>query len=128
LNEQKGMILKSGEVVDVAALQKSLLLAMLCPQQSDCNCFIYFSTPLAQVMARVEQKYLVDKETVEHLIAMLRDSLARGSSEKEVREQTWEALDSQYRAKTDQALKEMNEGRVKRFKNAEQMIKDLSRW
>lgn len=78
-------------------------------------------------MARAEQKYLVDKETVEHLIAMLRDGLARGSSDKEIREQTWEILDPQYRAKTDQAIKEMNEGRVKRFKNAEQMIKDLSR-
>ncbi len=78
-------------------------------------------------MARAEQKYLVDKETVEHLIAMLRDGLARGSSDKEIREQTWEILDPQYRAKTDQAIKEMNEGRVKRFKNAGQMIKDLSR-
>ncbi|MBI4258515.1 MAG: hypothetical protein HY619_06135, partial [Thaumarchaeota archaeon] len=52
-------------------------------------------------MARAEQKYLVDKETVEHLIAMLRDGLARGSSDKEIREQTWEILDPQYRAKTD---------------------------
>ncbi len=78
-------------------------------------------------MARAEQKYLVDKETVEHLIAMLRDGLARGSSDKEIREQTWEILDPQYRAKTDQAIREMNEGRVKRFKNAGQMIKDLSR-
>ena len=78
-------------------------------------------------MARAEQKYLVDKETVEHLITMLRDGLARGSSDKEIREQTWEILDPQYRAKTDQAIKEMNEGRVKRFKNPEQMIKDLSR-
>ena len=77
-------------------------------------------------MARTEQKYLVDKETLEHLIAMLRDGLARGSSDKEIREQTWEILDPQYRAKTDQAIKEMNEGRAKRFKNAEQMIKDLS--
>jgi hypothetical protein len=78
-------------------------------------------------MAKTEQKYLVDKETVEHLIAMLRDGVAKGSSDKAIREQTWEILDSQYRAKTDQALKEMNEGRAKRFKNAEQMIKDLSR-
>jgi hypothetical protein len=78
-------------------------------------------------MARTEQKYVVDRETVEHLIAMLRDGVAKGSSDKAIREQTWEILDSQYRAKTDQALKEMNEGRAKRFKNAEQMIKDLSR-
>ena len=78
-------------------------------------------------MARTEQKYLVDKETVEHLIAMLRDGVAKGSSDKAIREQAWEILDSQYRTKTDQALKEMNEGRAKRFKNAEQMIKDLSR-
>ena len=77
-------------------------------------------------MARTEQKYLVDKEMLEHLITMLRDGLARGSSDKEIREQTWEILDPQYRAKTDQAIKEMNEGRAKRFKNAEQMIKDLS--
>ncbi len=78
-------------------------------------------------MARAEQKYLVDRETVEHLVAMLKDGLAKGSSEKEIREQTWEILDAQYREKTDQALKEMNEGRTKRFKNAEQMIRDLSR-
>ena len=78
-------------------------------------------------MARVEQKYLVDKETLEHLIAMLRDGIARGATDKEIREQTSEILDSQYRAKVDQALKEAKEGKVKRFKNAEQMIKDLSR-
>jgi len=78
-------------------------------------------------MARAEQKYLVDKETVEHLIAMLKDGLAKGSSDKEIREQTWEILDPQYRAKTDQAIKEMNEGKAKRFKNSEQMIRDLSR-
>jgi hypothetical protein len=77
-------------------------------------------------MTRAEQRYLVDKETLEHLVAMLRDGVARGSSDKEIREQTWEILDSQYRAKTDQALKEMKEGRAKRFKNAEHMIKDLS--
>jgi hypothetical protein len=78
-------------------------------------------------MARVEQKYLVDKETLEHLIAMLRDGIASGAADKEIREQTSEILDSQYRAKVDQALKEAREGKVKRFKNAEQMIKDLSR-
>jgi len=78
-------------------------------------------------MARVEHKYLVDKETLEHLIAMLRDGIARGATDKEIREQTSEILDSQYRAKVDQALKEAREGKVKRFKNAEQMIEDLTR-
>lgn len=76
-------------------------------------------------MARVEQKYLVDKEALEHLIAMLKNGLARGASDKEIWEQTWEILDPQYRAKTDQAFKEMTEGRLKRFKNAEEMIRDL---
>ena len=78
-------------------------------------------------MARAEQKYVVDREAVEHLIAMLKDGLAKGSSEREIREQTWEILDAQYREKTDQALREMKEGKAKRFKNAEQMIRDLSR-
>jgi hypothetical protein len=77
-------------------------------------------------MARAEQKYLVDKETVEHLIAMLRDGLATGSSDVEIREQTWEILDRPYRAKTDQSFKEMKEGKAKRFKNAQQMVRDLS--
>jgi len=77
-------------------------------------------------MARVEQRYLVDKETLEHLIAMLRDGIARGATDEEIREQTSEILDSQYRAEVDQALKEAREGKVKRFKNAEQMIRDLS--
>jgi len=77
-------------------------------------------------MARAEQRYLVDRETVEHLIAMMRDGVAKGVSDKEIQEQTREILDPRYRAKTDQAIKEMNEGRTKRFKNAEQMIKDLS--
>ena len=77
-------------------------------------------------MASAEQKYLVDRETVEHVVAMLKDGLAKGSTDKEILEQTWEILDSQYREKTDQALKEMKEGKVRRFKNAEQMIRDLS--
>ena len=76
-------------------------------------------------MARVEQKYLVDRETVEHLVEMLRDGVESGASDEEMQEQTWEVLDPQYRAKTNEALKEMGEGRVKRFKNAEQMIHDL---
>jgi hypothetical protein len=78
-------------------------------------------------MGKAEQKYLVGKETVDHLIAMLRDGIARGATDKEIREQTSEILDSRYRAKVDQALKEAREGKVRRFKNAEQMIKDISR-
>jgi glucose dehydrogenase len=76
-------------------------------------------------MARVEQKYLVDRETVEHLVAMLRDGVKKGASDEEIQEQTWEILDSRYRTRTDQSLREMSEGRTKRFKNAEQMIRDL---
>ncbi len=76
-------------------------------------------------MARAEQKYLIDKETVEHLVAMLRDGMEKGASDEEIREQTWEILDSSYRRRTDQAFKEIREGRVKRFKNAKQMIRDL---
>jgi len=78
-------------------------------------------------LARGELEYLVDRETVEHLIAMLKDGLARGSSDKEIRQQTWEILDTQYRSRTDQSIKEMNEGKAKRLKNAQQMTKDLSR-
>jgi len=76
-------------------------------------------------MARAEQKYLVDRETVEHLVAMLRDGMEKGASDEEIREQTWEILDSSNRERTDQALKEMREGKIKRFKNAKQMIRDL---
>ena len=76
-------------------------------------------------MARLEQKYLIDKEVLEHLIALLRDSLAKGANENEIREQVWEILDPEYRAKTDQAFKEVKDGKVRRFKNAEEMIKDL---
>lgn len=76
-------------------------------------------------LAKTEQKYLVDKATVEHLVAMLRDGVEKGASDEEIREQTWEILDSGYRERTDQALREMKEGRVKRFKNAKQMIRDL---
>ena len=76
-------------------------------------------------MARTEQKYFVDKETVEHLVAMLRDGMEKGASDEEIREQTWEILDSSYRERTDQAFKEMREGRIKRFKNTKQMIRDL---
>jgi hypothetical protein len=76
-------------------------------------------------MARTEQKYLIDRETLDHLLAMLRDGVAKGASDKEIREQTQEILDPDYRAKVDRALKEASEGKVKRFKNAEGMIRDL---
>ena len=76
-------------------------------------------------MARTEQRYLIDRETVEHLVAMLREGIKEGASDDELREQTWEVLDPEYRNKTDQSLKEMKEGRTKRFKNADQMIRDL---
>lgn len=76
-------------------------------------------------MARTEQKYLIDRETLDHLLAMLRDGVAKGASDKEIREQTQEILDPDYRAKVDHALKEASEGKVRRFKNAEEMIRDL---
>lgn len=76
-------------------------------------------------MARAEQKFLVDREVVEHLIAMLKDGLARGATDEEIWEQTWEILDPAYRARTEQAFNELREGRVTRFKNAEAMIRDL---
>ncbi len=76
-------------------------------------------------MAKLEQKYLVDREAVEHLIAMLRDGLANGASDKELWEQTREILDSEYRSKTEQALRELKGGKVKRFRSAESMIRDL---
>ena len=62
---------------------------------------------------------------MEHLIALLRDGLAKGASENEIREQVWEILDPEYRAKTDRAFKEVKDGKIRRFKNAEEMIKDL---
>ena len=76
-------------------------------------------------MARTEQKYIIDRETLDHLLAMLRDGVAKGASDKEIREQTQEILDPDYRAKVDRALKEASEGKVRRFKNAEEMIRDL---
>jgi hypothetical protein len=76
-------------------------------------------------MARAEQKYLIDRETLDHLLAMLRDGVAKGASDEEIREQTLEILDPDYRAKVDRALKEAAEGKVRRFKNAEEMIRDL---
>ena len=76
-------------------------------------------------MARVEQKYLIDREALDHLLATLRDGVARGASDKEIRKQVREILDPEYRMETDQALRERAEGRVKRFKNAKEMIGDL---
>ena len=75
--------------------------------------------------AKTEQRYVVDRETVEDLVAMLRDGVREGATDDELREQTWEILNPQYRNKTDQAFREMKEGKVKRFKNADQMIEDL---
>jgi hypothetical protein len=51
--------------------------------------------------------------------------MEKGASDAEIREQTREILDSSNRGRTDQALKEMREGRVKRFKNAKQVIQDI---
>lgn len=76
-------------------------------------------------MARTEQKYLVDRETVEHLVAMLKEGVREEASDEALKEQTWEILDSEYRSRTDQSLREMKEGRTKRFKNADEMIRDL---
>lgn len=76
-------------------------------------------------MAKVEQKYLIDSEVLEHLLSMLRDGVARGATDKEIWEQTREILDPEYRTKTDQALREKAEGRVKRFKDTKEMLDDL---
>ncbi|MDG6920257.1 MAG: hypothetical protein JRN44_00670 [Nitrososphaerota archaeon] len=76
-------------------------------------------------MARTEQKYLVDRETVEHLVAMLKEGVREEASDEALKEQTWEILDSEYRSRTDQSLREMKEARTKRFKNAGEMIRDL---
>jgi len=76
-------------------------------------------------MTRTEQRYLIDREALEHLIALLKDALKSGATDEQIWEQTWEILDPQYRTRTDQAFKEMLEGRTKRFKTAEDMIIDL---
>lgn len=44
---------------------------------------------------------------------------------REISEQTFEILDPEYRAGVDRSLKEAKEGRMKRFKNADEMIEDL---
>ena len=76
-------------------------------------------------MAKTEQKYIIDREALDHLLAMIRDGIAEGASDKEISEQTFEILDPEYRARVDQSLKEVKEGRVKRFKGADEMIEDL---
>lgn len=75
--------------------------------------------------ARMEQKFQVDRETVEHLIDFLRDAVKSKASDKEILDQAWEILDSEYRKHTDQAFKEMREGKTRAFQDAEQMITDL---
>ncbi len=76
-------------------------------------------------MARTEQRYVIDRETLDHLLAMIRDGIAHGASDKVISEQTFEILDPGFRARVDQSLKEAKEGRVKHFKNADEMIEDL---
>lgn len=76
-------------------------------------------------MARVEQKYLIDKEVLEHLLSMIRDGVAKGASDKEILEQTQEILDPEFRERTDQTLRERAGGRIKRFRDAKEMIDDL---
>ncbi len=76
-------------------------------------------------MARVEQKYQIDKETLEHLLSMLRDAVVSGASDKEIWEQTREILDPEYRAKVDESLREAAEGKLRRFKSSKELIDDL---
>ena len=76
-------------------------------------------------MAKTEQKYVIDREVLNHLLAMIRDGVAHSASDSEISEQTFEILDSDYRAGVDRSLKEAKEGRTKRFKNADEMIEDL---
>ena len=76
-------------------------------------------------MAKAEQKYVIDRDALNHLLAMIRDGVAHGASDTEISEQTFEILDSDYRAGVDRSLKEAKEGRMKRFKNADEMIEDL---
>ena len=47
------------------------------------------------------------------------------ATDDELREQTWEILNAQYRSKTDLAFREMKEKKVKRSKSADRMIEDL---
>ena len=77
-------------------------------------------------MARTQQKYVIDREALDHLLAMIRDGVAHGASDKDIAEQTLEILDPEYRSRVNQSLKEAKEGRAKRFKNADEMLKDLN--
>lgn len=76
-------------------------------------------------MAKAEPNYRIDEETLDHLIAMLKGAIKKGATDEEIKEQYREILDSQYRAKTDQSIKEMKQGRIKRFKSSDDMIKAL---
>lgn len=76
-------------------------------------------------MAKAELNYRIDEETLDHLIAMLKGAIKEGATDEEIEEQSREILDSQYCAKTDQSIKEMEQGRIKRFKSADDMTKAL---
>ena len=76
-------------------------------------------------MAKTVETYRIDKDALEHLMAVLKDAIKKGATDDEIQEQVYEILDVKYRIDADQSFGEMRKGNANGFRSINQMVNDL---
>ncbi len=75
-------------------------------------------------MAKAEQ-IVTDRKTLRELVEFMEEAVKEGLTKKEIASQIDLLLDKDARKRLKQSLRDLKEGRVRRFKGPKQLIEDL---
>ena len=75
-------------------------------------------------MAKAEQ-IVTDRKTMRELVEFMEEAVTEGLSREEIASQVDLMLDAPARRRLERSLKEARTGKVRRFKNADEMIASL---
>ncbi len=76
------------------------------------------------MMAKAEQ-IVTDRKTLRELVEFMEEAVKEGLTKKEIASQIDLLLDKDARKRLKQSLRDLKEGRVRRFKGPKQLIEDL---
>lgn len=110
MNRSSGMM--SAEPSDVNALRPILACMLITAGAHD------------ESMARTEQ-IVTDRKTMRELVEFMEEAVREGLTKEEIASQVDLMLDGAARGRLERSLKEARSGKVRRFKNADEMIAAL---
>jgi uncharacterized Zn finger protein len=75
-------------------------------------------------MAKTEQ-IVTDRKTMKELVEFMEEAVKEGLTKEEINSQIDLLLDQNVRGRLERSLKEIRKGKVKRFKNPQDLLKAL---